>query len=263
MVDPNQIEQVLLNILNNAEQAIQDTGHTGLIMVSSRQNNDRIFIEISDTGAGIPKESVSKIFDPFYTTKDVGQGTGLGLSVSYGIIQEHGGSIKVDTKQGKGSTFTIALPVIEKGAVMVEEISSEMDDRLLLGKRVLIIDDEAGVLDFLSRYLHSKKCEVKTASNGQQALNMLRSESFDLIVCDVKMPVMDGKALYTCIGAEMPEMTERIVFSTGDLIGRDTVHFLESTRAKCVHKPFDLIAIKKVLCEIILQTKREHAPLSK
>jgi len=258
MADPNQIEQVLLNIFNNAEQAIKKTGQKGKIDVITHQTNRQIFIEISDNGSGVSPENHSKIFDPFYTTKEVGQGTGLGLSVSYGIIQEHGGSIKIDSKLGEGSTFIITLPIIEHSNLVTEVGEAESDDRLLSGKRMLVIDDEVDVLDFLRRFLESSGCIVETASNGHEGLNKLRENNYDLIVCDVKMPVMDGKTLYRHICTEMPSMAERVVFSTGDLVGQDTIHFLESTRANFVNKPFDLFTLKKVLCEIIMQSNQEQ-----
>lgn len=258
MADPNQIEQVLLNIFTNAEQAIKKTKRKGKINVTTHQSDCQIFIEISDNGPGIPLENQSKIFDPFYTTKAVGQGTGLGLSVSYGIIQEHGGSIKIDSKLSEGSRFIITLPIVEHSNLSTEVGEAENDDRLLAGKRMLIIDDEVDVLDFLRRYLESSGCIVETASNGHDGLSKLRRNNYDLIVCDVKMPVMDGKALYRHICTEMPNMAERVVFSTGDFIGQDTVHFLESTRVNFVNKPFDLLTLKKVLCEIIMQNNQEQ-----
>ena len=193
----------------------------------------------------------------FFSTKG-SKGTGLGLSVSYGIIQEHGGSIKIDSKLGEGSTFIITLPIIEHSNLVPEVGEAESDDRLLSGKRMLVIDDEVDVLDFLRRFLESSGCIVETASNGHDGLNRLRENNYDLILCDVKMPVMDGKTLYRHICTEMPSMAERVVFSTGDLVGQDTIHFLESTRANFVNKPFDLFTLKKVLCEIIMQSNQEQ-----
>jgi signal transduction histidine kinase/CheY-like chemotaxis protein len=258
MADTNQIEQVLLNIFTNAEQAIKKTRRKGKIDITTHQSNRQIFIEISDNGQGISQENQSRIFDPFYTTKEVGQGTGLGLSVTYGIIQEHGGSIKIDSKLGEGSTFIITLPIVEHSNLSTEVSEPENDDRILSGKRMLVIDDEVDVLDFLRRFLESSGCIVETVSNGHDGLSKLRENNYDLIVCDVKMPVMDGKTLYRHICTEMPNMAERVVFSTGDLVGQDTIHFLESTRANFVNKPFDLLALKKVLCEIIMQNNQKQ-----
>jgi signal transduction histidine kinase/ActR/RegA family two-component response regulator len=259
MVDPNQIEQVILNILNNAGQAVQEEKkEKAQIRVSSQQRNGQIIIKIGDNGPGIPDESLPKIFDPFYTTKEVGRGTGLGLSVSYGIIKDHGGSIEVETEVGKGSIFTITLPVVEEDIVLSEERQrrqqqqqQQADNHLLMEKRVLVVDDDDEMLNVLSRFLEYFGCIVGTAYNGREAIDRLKNDDFDLIVCDIKMPVMDGKALYAYLVAKMPQMVKRIVFFTGDLIGQDTLHFLRSTGVKWITKPFDVLTIKKVLYEVI------------
>lgn len=253
MVDANQIKQVLLNVLSNAEQATQDTGHKRIIRVASEECNGQIVIKISDNGIGIPRENLSKVFDPFFTTKEVGRGTGLGLSVSYGIIKEHGGTIYAKMDVGQGSTFIITLPVVKGGHVLSQESyePETTDSSELMDKRVLVVDDEAEALNYLTRFLESVGSKIETATNGREALNKLRQGSFDLILCDIKMPVMDGKELYSKVSAEMPEVAKRMVFATGDLTCQETRQFIEGTKARFVSKPFDLLTIKKVLGDAI------------
>ncbi len=251
MLDPNQIKQVLLNILNNAMLAVESKGDKARVKISSRQRGAQIIIKISDNGVGIPEETLPKIFDPFYTTKEVGQGTGLGLSVSYGIIKEHDSAIEVETKVDEGSTFIITLPVIKEAPPAVEKAAPETSEQLLMGKWVLVVDDDDDALNYMRRFLKSCGCIVRTASNGCVALERLQQEAFDLIFCDIKMPVMDGKALYASLSIKMPEMLTRIIFATGDLVNRDIKEFIESTGAEYVTKPFDLLAIKNILCKVI------------
>ncbi len=251
MADPHQIKQVLLNILNNALQAIQEREIKGKINISSEQNDNYIIIKISDNGQGISDDTLSQIFNPFFTTKEVGRGTGLGLSVSYGIIKEHGGSIAVESKVGSGTTFIISLPVLIENTATDLVPETETDAKVLFDKRILVIDDEVMVLNFFKRFLESHGCKVEVASNGQEGWRKLRKTKFDLIVSDIKMPVMDGKALYSFISVDMPEMLERLVFSTGALVDESTREFIERTGRECLHKPFELSTIKKVLCGVI------------
>ncbi len=251
MVDPNQIKQVLLNVINNAMVVVEGKKDKAKIEISTHQYGGQIIIEISDNGPGITKEIMPKIFDPFFTTKEVGKGTGLGLSVSYGIIKAHGGTIEVETEAGKGCTFIVTLPLVKQNQAAAEEGKPEDDNNVLLGKRVLVVDDEVDVLNYMRRFLKSCGCIVSTASDGSIALEKLQQDDFDLIVCDIRMPVMDGKALYDRLSVKMPRMLDRIVFATGDFVSPDTIHFIKSTGAEYVTKPFELSVLKNVLCKVI------------
>src|SRR5262249_728175 len=146
MVDPHQVQQVVVNIINNARQAMESHQPKGRLNVTTESQGDFVRVIIQDNGPGIPEENLSKIFDPFCTTKEVGQGTGLGLSLCYGIIKEHGGRIVPRSKPGEGATFVIELPITHEAANVVEEKRPPPPDvanpREGAGIKVLVIDDE-------------------------------------------------------------------------------------------------------------------------
>jgi len=121
LADYHQLQQVLLNILVNAEQALAEVKHQGKIWLSSSAGHEYVTISIRDNGPGIPKSNITRIFDPFFTTKEVGKGTGLGLSVCHGIITAHGGNIYVDSRVGKGATFTIELPIVSGESAVLKD----------------------------------------------------------------------------------------------------------------------------------------------
>jgi hypothetical protein len=152
-----------------------------------------ISVSFKDDGPGISEENLSKIFDPFFTTKETG--TGLGLSVSYGIIQEHGGGISSQSRLGNGATFTVGLPVIESKEKIVKP-DEEKEEERISGKKVLVIDDEPIILDLVSNILKGEDVKVEIASSGEQDLAKIEKETYDLIISDLKMPILNGKSLY-------------------------------------------------------------------
>src|SRR5436309_11821519 len=144
MLDFHQIQQVLINLLNNAEQAMLEAGRGGKIRFVTRQVGERIEARVSDDGPGIEGEIQARIFEPFFTTKKEGKGTGLGLSLCYGIVQEHGGTIRVESQPGKGATFIIELPILREPAPLRDAASGQVPAPLPR-LRILVIDDEPTV----------------------------------------------------------------------------------------------------------------------
>jgi len=201
MGDPHQLQQVFLNIINNAHQAIVSGGNRGALFIKTYTKESTLFIEFTDTGPGIANENLTKIFDPFFTTKEVGKGTGLGLSLSYGIIRDHAGYIQVWSKSGQGATFIIELPVIVDNETALEVISeSPLYCPAIKGYNILVIDDEETILDLLRGILTREGSRVETARDGKAALEKIAGkEYFDVIICDVKMPSMNGSELYNLL----------------------------------------------------------------
>jgi signal transduction histidine kinase/CheY-like chemotaxis protein len=255
MVDPHQIQQVFVNLINNARQAIEAHQPKGRIKVSTEQIDGHVRIIIQDNGPGISEQNLSKIFDPFFTTKEVGKGTGLGLSLVYGIIKEHGGSIVPRSRPGEGATFTIELPVTAKPAEVAVEISDPMiqlgKGREGVGKRVLVIDDEEPILQMVREALTPQGYEVDIAPDGVTALRCLAEKQYDVALCDWKMPGLSGQQVYERARAVNPALSDRIIFITGDIINERTRKFLEQQNKICLPKPFTIaefrLAIKKVL----------------
>jgi signal transduction histidine kinase/CheY-like chemotaxis protein len=260
MADFHQLQQVFMNLLVNAHHAIKSAGRHGRIEIESGELHGRIVIRFSDNGCGIPQESLNKIFDPFFTTKEVGQGTGLGLSICYGIIQEHKGRIFATSRVGEGSTFTVELPILESPREEAEEQtlpaeSTQPDQATPEPRRsnILVIDDEASIIDILHETLQLDGHRVDTARNGGTALEKLQNESYDVIISDLRMPGMGGEELYEQVREFSPDLARRIIFSTGDVASQDTRSFLERTGNPYLQKPFELAAIRRMVAQMTAQ----------
>lgn len=253
--DFHQLDQVILNILNNAEQAVRAVRRDGSIVLRTGVECGRIFIEIEDDGPGIPEDVRERLFDPFFTTKDYGQGTGLGLAVSYGIVQEHGGTIEVlDSPVGKrGAIFRIWLPIVdgpsaeELGKAKVGEEKSA--GSLLRGRHILVAEDEPVVLELLARLLTDAGALVTMAQDGGEAWNRLIEDDFDLVVTDLCMPNVCGQELFERVAAERPELMRRFVFATGDLVRHETLAFLEGLPNRILTKPLEIETVRRVLSQ--------------
>ncbi len=240
MGDFHQLQQVFLNIVNNAFQAMMEESKGGSITVRTKRIEDMIFIEFTDTGPGIPKKNLNKIFVPFFTTKEIGKGTGLGLSIAYGIIKEHGGNIYALSELNKGTTFVIELPVVEAHLSEVEKEKALKGVTSNFQATILVIDDEQNILDLLYDFLGEKGYQVDTANSGQEALRKLKVGTYDLIICDLKMPNLSGQQFYAEIKRTKPELSSKIIFFTGDTVSPQTESFLKLTGNKVIPKPFDL-----------------------
>ena len=256
LVDPHQIQQVFVNILGNARQALENFRRDGEIIIRSHQMGSVVLIEFKDNGPGIRADNLSRVFDPFFTTKPQGKGTGLGLSLSYGIIQEHGGKITVQSEAGHGAEFTIMLPVPTQTDSVVRVVSaqtrSETPWASTKGKTVLVVDDEEWIIQLAEELLLREGYAVETASSGAKALDLIAARKFDVVVSDWKMPGLNGMHLYEQLSKTDPATAERLIFMSGDVIN-DTFQGFLSQRAKtCLSKPFDIgdfrRAVDRVAC---------------
>lgn len=184
---PTEIREVFINIINNALDAMPDGGS---ISFCSWSKDDTLFVSISDTGKGMSKEVKSHIFDPFFTTR-CPVGTGLGMSIAYGIITRHGGKVGVESDLGKGSTFTLQFPTtnLKVSPTKTPEVEQEINIENL---RILVVDDEKDVCDILDKFLSRRGHTVKTVSNGADAIKIIKVEGFDLVLSDMAMPDVNG-----------------------------------------------------------------------
>jgi signal transduction histidine kinase len=249
MLDPHQIQQVFLNIVNNARQAMEAHQPAGKIKITTEKCGLIARIIFQDDGPGISEENLSKVFDPFFTTKELGKGTGLGLSLCYGIIQEHGGTITVRSKLGSGAAFVIDLPLWkgseapagdENGAEAPRQSGALAGVNQGAGKKILVIDDEEAILTMVRDTLNQQGYSVETAINGEAGLDSLSKNTYDLALCDWKMPGLNGEQVYERLLKTNPAACERIVFISGDIINEKARLFLEKTRRVCLSKPFSL-----------------------
>jgi len=247
IANASRLGQVFLNLLVNAAHAIED-GHTDTNEVRVRVHADdaRVYVEIEDTGVGIPASVLPRIFDPFFTTKPAGVGVGLGLSICDRIVESFGGTIHVTSKLGFGSTFRVALPIASKVAVAVDEHPVPDQPR----SRILMIDDEAAVGRSI-RLLLAPDHEVVNVTRALDGLTRLDAgEHFDLILCDVMMPEMSGIELYEQLEQRYPTYLQRIVFMTGGAFTQQARDALEQLGAPRLEKPFSEAALRRAIAVV-------------
>ena len=250
--DPHQFQQVLLNLIINAEQAMLGANGRGTLILRSWHDldGDAVILEVNDDGPGVPEDVQPRIFDPFFTTKEVGKGTGLGLTVAYAIIQEHGGRITVQSQPGEGASFFVALPVSDgpvKPVLTREPIAANVG----AGAVVLVVEDEAALGAAVAEALADAGFVVDRAGDGEEAMARVKVRLYDLIVCDLKMPRVDGMMFYRALEREQPETARRILFVTGDVAGTEAERFLEETGCRWLAKPFRLRDLLRTATEIL------------
>ena len=240
--DSHQVQQVLLNLVINAEHAMLSANGRGSLVVRTWHNGDdeSVALEVSDDGPGVPVEVQTKIFDPFFTTKDVGKGTGLGLTVAYAIVQEHGGRIRVDSRPGRGASFVVELPVSGAGAGARPLRPPAPSMEAVRGAEVLLVEDERALAAAVADALTDAGLRVDHAADGEEALALVRQKTYDAVICDLKMPRVDGMTLYRAIAAATPALARRVIFVTGDVAGPDAERFLEDSGCRWLAKPFRL-----------------------
>ena len=278
-VDHTRLEDVIVNLIQNAEAAIASRrdGKTlsrgvperarGEIRITTRMQSepDRIFVEVWDNGSGLKDEDLTRVFDPFFTTREVGQGTGLGLSVCYGIVREHGGQITARNAEVGGAVFTIELPVMAESLVAATVTAAglappAMESRSPVTpapsfamaaveeeveatprrRKALVVDDEESNAALVRRVLAGAGYDVESTTLSRRALVMMERTAYDAVICDVKMPELSGQELYGRVCQIRPEMARRFLFITGDIDGQDTREFLDETRCSYFMKPFNL-----------------------
>lgn len=251
------LEQVFVNLLLNAAQAIPDTGSDHRITVAMARDGAMVRVTVSDTGSGIADDVLDRIFDPFFTTKPPGVGTGLGLPICRGIVQAHGGELAVTSRVGLGSTFTLRLPIHHGGAVEVAQPAHETHRPVTLQHRVLVVDDEIAVGRTLSLVLEPDY-EVTVAESAEQALAAIRNEEtrggFDAVICDLLMPGMTGIELFEITSREFPALAPRFIFMSGGLAMTEPRNFSSRVSNRIIEKPFDLSQIRTALRELVANT---------
>ena len=266
VADPYQLQQVVLNLINNAHQAMIERGGVNRLTlrtaVIQRETTDgaaggtKVQFSVGDTGIGIPVGNLTRIFDPFYTTKPVGQGTGLGLAICFGIIQEHGGRIWAESESGKGTTVFVELPMRALASDSAA-LPDQSDQERQPAARILVVDDEEPVSSLLSRLLHDLGHTPVVVNSGAEALSLLEHETFDLVLTDVKMPGMTGFELHQMIERRDAALATRVVFVTGDTLSAATQARIAQSGNPFIAKPFKIEQLEAL---VRLLLARRQAP---
>jgi CheY-like chemotaxis protein len=234
--DANQIMQVLLNLITNAEQGIAAVRDRGTIRIRMGAADGRVWVTVQDDGAGIPPEAEPYLFDPFFTTKAPGKGTGMGLSVSLALVREHGGTLAAENVPGGGALFSMTLLAATDEPPVVAPAPKQAD---LKYRSVLVVDDEQGILDLVRTALSLRGMRVDCAANGQEAVAILAKRSYDCVLCDWKMPGMTARQVFEHL-PQPAHATRRFIVMSGDLNHPETQNFLNLTRVAVLQKPFTL-----------------------
>lgn len=249
--DIDQLQQVVMNLLINAQQALQTRQPPRRIRISSFRKGDDIALRVADNGPGIASDLAKRIFDPFFTTKPEGTGTGIGLSYSQGVIEAHGGTLEVEPCED-GASFIVRLPVGRGGAVLAAPAKAAPSSSKSTARgRALVIDDEPDLANAIARLLQRLGFATDTAGNGNEAVAKLEAEDYELILSDLRMPGMDGAAFFAWLGEHRPDLLARTAFLTGDTLSPAAVTFLEQAGRPYLSKPLtreELSALVDELC---------------
>lgn len=262
-----QMHQVALNICLNARDAMPEGGRLSLTAENVRRkgSSDKrmhglppgnyVLVKIEDTGCGIEPQDIDKIYDPFFTTKGPDKGTGLGLSTAYGIVNEHGGAIHVESEAGKGSVFYIYLPAIKSVEEESEEAVPELGSANGKGETILVVDDERAILDITSSVLEEFGYEVLTAEDGQKALEILNvgPKRIDAAIVDMMMPVMNGTQVVKALKEKLPDL--KIISVSGYQKEHELINIEENLIDAFLPKPFSAETLLKTLSGVIGRTQ--------
>jgi signal transduction histidine kinase/CheY-like chemotaxis protein len=278
--DPGHLQQVLMNLMGNARQALEQQEEGGTIRLRTKRIGDRrVLLEVADNGPGIPQAILARIFDPFFTTKPAGVGTGLGLAIVLSVVREHGGQVHVLSPPQGGAVFQIEFPVAAE-AVQDEAVGFTLPPRKSSlpeaaeaasrgnrlapahetgkGARVLVVEDEPTVARLIADVLEDEGMHVDVLLDGREALARAAGQSFDLVICDMKMPGLDGQHFYKSLERSGNPLRKRFLFVTGDTMAAHTREFLERNHLPHVAKPFRVEELtEKVRSVLAIQTQSQ------
>ena len=246
--DPYEMQQVFLNLINNAEQSMEGQKEARVLNVRTLVSRGRFGIEIQDSGPGAAPEILDKIFEPFFTTKPEGRGTGLGLGISRDIVTRHGGTLSFSNIRGRGACVRIELPLA--GALKQEEERVDMNPsskKPFEGVRVVVVDDEPHLVSFYETALKRMGCEVRGFLSVRKAREYLASEDFDAMIIDCRMVGEDSKDIFEFVRVRKPHLSRRIIFSSGDTYDAEMIETIEKNGNLFLPKPCGLTDITTTL----------------
>ncbi len=248
--DAHQIGQVILNLLTNAEQAIRSSGTGGRIVLTTRHDasSDSVILTVADDGPGIPEAIRGRIFDPLFTTKEAGKGTGIGLAFCHRVLSAHSGKISFEPGN-PGARFHVTLPVAR--AAQDDGDADEMTCGATVHARLLVVDDEPDVADLIREILSREGFAVDTAPTAEAALSLVQSHPYALILTDLNMPGIGGRGFYETLLRDLPRLVPRIGFITGDTMSPQARTFLEATQRPFLEKPIAPSELRRLARDMI------------
>ncbi len=245
--DSNQLQQVFTNVIVNAYYEMKKVHGKKVFTVKTVASDEHVFLIFENSGSPIPDDVIGKIFDPFFTSKKVGEGTGLGLYVSYGIIKEHGGDIKAENIGNSGVRFTISLPVTEEKKK--KEVETKTKLTIHKGIRLLFVEDEEPIRRYISRVFSKEKISVHMAKDGKEAIELIEKTEYDLILSDIKMPRTNGFELGEWLHKNKPHYMERFVLATG-IIDVEVEEYCHKYHCRSIIKPYSKEEILETIAEL-------------
>jgi signal transduction histidine kinase/ActR/RegA family two-component response regulator len=282
--DPGHLQQVLMNLVTNARQAIEQHSQGGTIQLRTKRIGEQgVLLEVADDGPGIPQAILARIFDPFFTTKPAGIGTGLGLAIVLSVVREHGGQVNVSSPPQGGAIFQVELPAAteavrdaavgfpfpERKSVLPEVAEAGARRNRFAraresgkGARVLVVEDEPTVARLIADVLEDEHMVVDVLLDGREALGRAATETFDLVICDMKMPGLDGQHFYKSLERSGNPLRKRFLFVTGDIIAAHTREFLERNHLPHVAKPFRVEELTEKVHSVLAITGLREPPVA-
>ncbi len=247
-------QQVLMNLFTNAKDAFEESGKEGIIRIETKNESDRVVVKISDNGPGIDEKHLGTIFDPFFTTKAPGKGTGLGLSIVHSMIDQFKGQIRVDSTKGVHTTFTISLPCVEPS----KHVTAPKAHAKLAG-RALIVDDEPDIRLAIVNYLGDSGLDFCEASDGVEALDILKKEPFDFLITDLKMPRMNGDVLIVEVAKIRPDT--KVIVITGGIVteySKEQRDIIRQYADAYLKKPLKAATLREAL-DLAVENKKKRS----
>jgi len=251
--DVHQLQHVVVNLLTNAQHALRQMMPPRQLRLTTlaKAEQTQAILEVADTGPGIPEEVQHRLFEPFFTTKPQGEGSGLGLSLCRSIVQGHGGTIHVASQSGQGTTVCITLPVTVPEAQSPESAPAPAAPAQAERASILLIDDEAAIHRALIPLLQRSGHDITSAANGQEGLDALAERSYEVILCDMRMPDLDGAGFYRELERYHPHLLPRVVFLTGDVLSTEARDFFAQVDNLRLEKPFKATAVRQVIQQVL------------
>jgi signal transduction histidine kinase/CheY-like chemotaxis protein len=251
--DPHQLHHVVANLLTNAHHALRQAAPPRRLRLTMAVHADRsqVILEVSDSGPGVPEDVQYRVFEPFFTTKPQGVGTGLGLPLCRNIVEGHGGTIRLASQPGHGTTVSVILPAATSEIRLPEAPPEPSEPVQTRRATILLINDEPSVQRALRQLLQRSGHDITTATNGREGLAALEGRSYEVILCDMHMPTLDGPGFYRELEHCHPHLVSRLIFLTGDVLSPEAQAFFAQINRPRLIKPFKAQEVRRVIQQML------------